>query len=300
MSRRRIVAVVSALSAAAALAASLAGPAGASRISVSVSRAQISTHLGDRFTFRSTVVNHGQTAARGLIAHLNIVGLESAVYVDPEDWSSHRTIYLDALPAGESTTITWRLQAVSAGDLDVCDRPPTDHGAGSSRRGGRQADAELGWNRAARARRPGTARAVGARGQVSAELAGALDALEPVVGERLPARHGAREDVLHRLAGKRVVDRAEANAGLVGVGPAAAEEVRSADRAEGLRGALLRLVGAQELLALEDPHLVADETPVRGADAAGELLAGRAVTEGARGKGVRDLEPDPAALAASA
>jgi hypothetical protein len=119
MSRRRIVAVVSALSAAAALAASLAGPAGASRISVSVSRAQISTHLGDRFTFRSTVVNHGQTAAPGLIAHLNIVGLESAVYVDPEDWSSHRTIYLDALPAGESTTITWRLQAVSAGDFDV-------------------------------------------------------------------------------------------------------------------------------------------------------------------------------------
>ena len=119
MSRRRIVAVVSALSAAAALAASLAGPAGASRISVSVSRAQISTHLGDRLTFRSTVVNHGQTAARGLIAHLNIVGLESAVYVDPEDWSSHRTIYLDALPAGESTTITWRLQAVSAGDFDV-------------------------------------------------------------------------------------------------------------------------------------------------------------------------------------
>jgi hypothetical protein len=119
MSRRRIVAVVSALSAAVALAASLAGPAGASRISVSVNRAQISTHLGDRFTFRSTVVNHGRTAARGLIAHLNIVGLESAVYVDPEDWSSHRTIYLDALPAGESTTITWRLQAVSAGDFDV-------------------------------------------------------------------------------------------------------------------------------------------------------------------------------------
>jgi hypothetical protein len=119
MSRRRIVAVVSALSAAAALAASLAGPAGASRISVSVSRAQISTHLGDRFTFRSTVVNHGRAAARGLIAHLNVVGLEPSVYVDPEDWSSHRTSYLEALPPGGSTTITWRLQAVSAGDFDV-------------------------------------------------------------------------------------------------------------------------------------------------------------------------------------
>jgi hypothetical protein len=119
MRRRRIVAVLSALSAAAALAASLAGPAGASRFSVSVSRAQITTRLGDRFTFRSTVVNDGRTAARGLIAHLNVVGLDPAVYVDPEDWSSHRTSYLDALPPGGSATVTWRLQAVSAGKFDV-------------------------------------------------------------------------------------------------------------------------------------------------------------------------------------
>jgi len=117
--RQRLVAVLSALSAAAALAASLAGSAGASRFSVSMSRAQTTTHLGDRFTFRSTVVNHGRTAARGLIAHLNVVGLEPSVYVDPEDWSSHRTSYLKALPPGRSATITWRLQAVSAGTFDV-------------------------------------------------------------------------------------------------------------------------------------------------------------------------------------
>jgi hypothetical protein len=119
MSRRRIVAVLTALSATAALAASLASPTGASRFSVSVSRAQISTQLGDRFTFRSTVVNHGRTAARGLIAHLNVVGLDPSVYVDPEDWSSHRTSYLETLPPGGSTTITWRLQAVSAGEFDL-------------------------------------------------------------------------------------------------------------------------------------------------------------------------------------
>ena len=119
MSRRRIVAVVSALSAAAALAASLAGPAGASRISVSVSRAQISTHLGDRLTFRSTVVNHGQTAARGLIAHLNIVGLESAVYVDPEDWSSERTRYLPPVAPGASIVVPWTVKAVNAGRFAV-------------------------------------------------------------------------------------------------------------------------------------------------------------------------------------
>ena len=93
--------------------------AGAPQVSVSVSRDRIATDLGHKFTFRSTVVNRGQASSRGLIAHLNIVGLDSSVYVDPEDWSSHRTIYLYALPPGGSKTITWRLQAVSAGKFDV-------------------------------------------------------------------------------------------------------------------------------------------------------------------------------------
>jgi hypothetical protein len=104
------------------VAASLAGARSAqsaSRFSVGVSRTRISTGLGDKFTIRSTVVNHGSKLARGLIAHLNVVGLDPSVYVDPEDWSSHRTIYLETLPASGSTTITWRLQAVSAGAVDV-------------------------------------------------------------------------------------------------------------------------------------------------------------------------------------
>jgi len=112
-------AVLCALCAAAAFAASPVGAAGASRYTVSVSRAQISTDLGHRFSFRTTVVNHASTTARGLIAHLNIVGLDASVYVDPEDWSAHRTRYLDPVPAGGSATITWRLQAVSAGKFDV-------------------------------------------------------------------------------------------------------------------------------------------------------------------------------------
>jgi len=81
-------AVLCALCAAAAFAASPVGAAGASRYTVSVSRAQISTDLGHRFSFRTTVVNHASTTARGLIAHLNIVGLDASVYVDPEDWST--------------------------------------------------------------------------------------------------------------------------------------------------------------------------------------------------------------------
>ena len=97
----------------------LAASAGVSLLSVQMSRVRISTGIGDKFTLRSTVVNHGEAPARGLIAHLNVVGLDSGVYVDPEDWSSHRTSYLQTLPPGRSTTITWRMQAVNAGAFDV-------------------------------------------------------------------------------------------------------------------------------------------------------------------------------------
>jgi hypothetical protein len=104
-------------------------PAG---ISATVDRARVATALGDTFTFRSTIANRGP-AADGVIAHLNIVSLKGDVYVDPEDWSTHRTRYLGSVGAGGSRTITWRLKAVSSGSFGVyvavlrrngADRPP--------------------------------------------------------------------------------------------------------------------------------------------------------------------------------
>ena len=91
----------------------------AGNLSVSVDRALVSTQLGHKFEFRSTISNHRSTAASGLIAHLNVLSLRDGVYVDPEDWSSHRTRYLAPIPAGGSTTLTWRLNAVNAGRLGV-------------------------------------------------------------------------------------------------------------------------------------------------------------------------------------
>ena len=55
----------------------------------------------------------------GLIAHLNVVSLRDGVYVDPEDWSSHRTRYLAPIPAGASVRLTWRLRAVNAGSFGI-------------------------------------------------------------------------------------------------------------------------------------------------------------------------------------
>jgi len=117
----------------AALALTWAGAANAS-VSVIVDRIGVATGLGKRFAFRSTVVNGGPGEARGLVAHLNVASLRPGVYVDPEDWSTSRTRYLDPIPAGGTATVRWSLQAVNAGSFavyvavlpaDAAGRPPT-------------------------------------------------------------------------------------------------------------------------------------------------------------------------------
>jgi hypothetical protein len=91
----------------------------ASAVTVSLGRTSVSTRIGHTFVFRSTIANHGPAPARELVAHLNIVDLSGNVYVDPEDWSSHRTRYLKPIPAGGSTTVAWKLNAVNAGTIGV-------------------------------------------------------------------------------------------------------------------------------------------------------------------------------------
>jgi hypothetical protein len=90
-----------------------------SSVSVTVDREQISTQLGGKFTFRSTVTNRGSAVARGLVAHLNVLSLKEGPYVDPEDWSSNRTRYLAPIPPGGSVTTSWGMQAVNDGDFGV-------------------------------------------------------------------------------------------------------------------------------------------------------------------------------------
>ncbi|MEP7225530.1 MAG: hypothetical protein ABI783_11320 [Actinomycetota bacterium] len=119
MTGRRLAGVV-ALAAALLLApAATARAASLEPVSIVVNRVSITTKLGHKFAFRSTVENRSSTAASGLIAHLNVLSLRDGVYVDPEDWSSKRTYYLAPIPAGNSTTITWKMQAVNAGEFGV-------------------------------------------------------------------------------------------------------------------------------------------------------------------------------------
>lgn len=90
-----------------------------SAASVQLDRTTVTTSIGQRFSFTSTVRNDSDQAKSGLVAHLNVLGLDPDVYVDPEDWSSQRTIYLDPLPAHASTRLAWTVQAVNSGRLVI-------------------------------------------------------------------------------------------------------------------------------------------------------------------------------------
>jgi hypothetical protein len=48
-----------------------------------------------------------------------VLSLGRGLYVDPEDWSSHRTRYLAPVPARGSITLSWKLAAVNPGDLGI-------------------------------------------------------------------------------------------------------------------------------------------------------------------------------------
>lgn len=113
-----LVALVTLLGAPRALVAAQAAVSPSS-LSVTVDQTEISTQLGRSFTFRSTIRNDGPTTVRGLIAHLNVLGLSKDVYVDPEDWSSERTRYLDPIPVGATTTLRWPIHAVNGGALGL-------------------------------------------------------------------------------------------------------------------------------------------------------------------------------------
>jgi hypothetical protein len=117
----RRVASLAALVALLLLTAPVAAQASAAtpQVSVSVDRTDVVTSLGHEFAFRSTFTNRSTSTLGGLIAHLNVLSYDRGVYVDPEDWSSHRTRYLAAIPAGGSTTITWNVHAVNAGSFAV-------------------------------------------------------------------------------------------------------------------------------------------------------------------------------------
>lgn len=111
-----VAALVSGTAAAAAPRPATPGCGGAGcRVSVKLDRTTVSTAIGQRFSFTSTVRNDGDRPLPAVVAHLNVLSLDPDVYVDPEDWSSNRTNYAGTLAAHASTRLTWNVQAVNTG-----------------------------------------------------------------------------------------------------------------------------------------------------------------------------------------
>jgi hypothetical protein len=100
-------------------AASTEAPWQAGAVEVMFEQSRHNAVLGDRFTFRSRVANLASAPTDPLIAHLNVASLTSDVYVDPEDWSSNRTLEVAPLGPRSSTSLSWDIQAVNAGSFAV-------------------------------------------------------------------------------------------------------------------------------------------------------------------------------------
>lgn len=85
---------------------------------IAVDRTSVSVRLGTTFAFTSTL-SAGAAETGPLVAHLNVVSLDPSEYVDPEDWSTHRTRYLDSVAPGASRSIRWSVKAVSSGPIAI-------------------------------------------------------------------------------------------------------------------------------------------------------------------------------------
>jgi hypothetical protein len=75
---------------------------------------------GDKILYNTVVTNQGTVTSRSLVVAMNIINLNAAGdIVDPEDWSPQRTQYIDSVPAGQSKSLSWRVNAILDGNYLV-------------------------------------------------------------------------------------------------------------------------------------------------------------------------------------
>jgi hypothetical protein len=88
-------------------------------VTIALDRREVAIGVGDRFNLTSTIANESAEPLTGLIAHIDILSTDPKRYVDPEDWSPRRTVFLEALEPGGTTRPVWEVQAVDSGPLLV-------------------------------------------------------------------------------------------------------------------------------------------------------------------------------------
>ena len=90
------------------------------RVGISIDATYKIVKTGDKILYNTVVTNNGQVQSRSLVVAMNIINLnEAGDIVDPEDWSPQRTQYIDSIPAGQSQTLSWRVNAILDGNYLV-------------------------------------------------------------------------------------------------------------------------------------------------------------------------------------
>lgn len=92
----------------------------ATNLQISLSVPYKAVKAGDSVLFETVVTNNHAESSPPVIVAMNIINLNrEGDVVDPEDWSPERTQYIQQLASGESTTLTWRINAILDGDYIV-------------------------------------------------------------------------------------------------------------------------------------------------------------------------------------
>jgi len=88
-------------------------------LTISVDLQTVHINESERFEMRTVITNVGNATTGELVAHLNVASLQKGIYVDPEDWSPTRTMFVDPIAPGQSRTLTWEIRGLFAGDFAV-------------------------------------------------------------------------------------------------------------------------------------------------------------------------------------
>jgi ABC-2 type transport system permease protein len=89
-------------------------------LQITIDMAYKTVKAGDPIRYNTEVTNHGAQASPPLCVAMNIINLNAAgEIVDPEDWSPQRTQYIETLAPGQSTKLSWLVNAILDGDYLV-------------------------------------------------------------------------------------------------------------------------------------------------------------------------------------
>lgn len=88
-------------------------------LQISVDLEYKTVSAGDEVEFTTVVTNAGAAASPPMNVAMNIVKTGKGEPVDPEDWSPERTQQVASLAPGETSELTWTVEAILEGDYMV-------------------------------------------------------------------------------------------------------------------------------------------------------------------------------------